>query len=618
MIHNGIIKPVELIANEETVNTAHPLPVTVVGGGASDGAIVDGVTGTIKATVFDYANSNPLAVVLRDPSGDYVAVGGGTQYTEDAVAPADPTGTALVMTRDDQLSAVTEAEGDWSRARGTSKGALWVAIPDAAGDPITSFGGGTQYTEGDVDASITGNALMLEGAANTLVAAPGTAADGLLVNLGANNDITVASLPLPTGASTSALQTQPGVDIGDVTINNGTGASAVNIRDGGNSITVDATSWPLPTLAATSTQQSDGTQKTQIVDSGFSSIDSVFGVSGRALQVSDYDALTSLLDIEISTTSLSVNQLNGAQKTQITNSGGTAVSLGGGTEATALRVTVATDSTGVLSVDDNGASLTIDNPILSVVGGGTEATAQRVTIATDSTGVLSVDDNGGNLSIDDGGNSITVDYATTGSGNATGALRVELANNGTGVLATLGTITNVVHVDDNTGSLTVDNNGTFAVQAVGTKSNNAVVPGATNLGTLPAIATVAVPAYTEGNQVALSTDLTGQLRISGSISASTSANVKDVDADAGYVNGDTGKSLTQTPDGRLRVAIAALVSDAVQSYTDGSIRSLSLSGDGRLRVITASESYNFTPWGGGETWGSDDSYINGSHPLCAW
>lgn len=51
--------------------------------------------------------------------------------------------------------------------------------------------------------------------------------------------ITAASLPLPTGAATAALQTQPGVDIGDVTINNGAGAAAVNIQDGGNSITVD-------------------------------------------------------------------------------------------------------------------------------------------------------------------------------------------------------------------------------------------------------------------------------------------------------------------------------------------------------------------------------------------
>lgn len=45
--------------------------------------------------------------------------------------------------------------------------------------------------------------------------------------------------PLPTGAATEAKQTQPGVDIGDVTINNAGGLSAVTIQDGGNSITVD-------------------------------------------------------------------------------------------------------------------------------------------------------------------------------------------------------------------------------------------------------------------------------------------------------------------------------------------------------------------------------------------
>jgi hypothetical protein len=49
------------------------------------------------------------------------------------------------------------------------------------------------------------------------------------------------TISLPTGAATSALQTQPGVDIGDVTVNNASGGSAVNIQDGGNSITVDGT-----------------------------------------------------------------------------------------------------------------------------------------------------------------------------------------------------------------------------------------------------------------------------------------------------------------------------------------------------------------------------------------
>lgn len=41
---------------------------------------------------------------------------------------------------------------------------------------------------------------------------------------------------------------------------------------------------------------------------------------------------------------------------------------GGGTEATALRVTIATDSTGVLSVDDNGASLTVDGTVTANAG----------------------------------------------------------------------------------------------------------------------------------------------------------------------------------------------------------------------------------------------------------
>ena len=58
-------------------------------------------------------------------------------------------------------------------------------------------------------------------------------------NFPATQPISAASLPLPTGAATSALQTQPGVDIGDVTVNNGSGAAAVPIQDGGNSVTVD-------------------------------------------------------------------------------------------------------------------------------------------------------------------------------------------------------------------------------------------------------------------------------------------------------------------------------------------------------------------------------------------
>jgi len=206
-----------------------------------------------------------------------------------------------------------------------AKGALAVEILDGSGNQITSFGSGTQYTEGDVDATITGTAALMEVSSNTLQPIQGSVAGGLLVDLGTNNDVSLnagvnnigdvdiasvpaplsttgggteatalrvtlatdstgvvsvddnggsltvdsaqlpsalaaggglkvegvaggvavpisaAALPLPSGAATSALQTQPGVDIGDVTVNNGAGASAVNVQDGGNSITVDGT-----------------------------------------------------------------------------------------------------------------------------------------------------------------------------------------------------------------------------------------------------------------------------------------------------------------------------------------------------------------------------------------
>lgn len=66
-----------------------------VGTGVGSSTIADGSSTSIKASVLDYTNSNPLAVRLTDTSGDYVAAGAGTQYANgDAVA--TPTGTAVL------------------------------------------------------------------------------------------------------------------------------------------------------------------------------------------------------------------------------------------------------------------------------------------------------------------------------------------------------------------------------------------------------------------------------------------------------------------------------------------------------------------------------------------
>jgi len=123
---------------------------------------------------------------------------------------------------------------------------------------VTGGGGGTEYTEGATDASITGGAILWEDAADTLRAV--SAAKPLPVDLGTNNDVTVtgtvdlgatdnavldtiAAKDFATQTTLAAINAKlvTGTDIGDVTINNAAGASAVNIQDGGNTITVDGT-----------------------------------------------------------------------------------------------------------------------------------------------------------------------------------------------------------------------------------------------------------------------------------------------------------------------------------------------------------------------------------------
>ena len=106
---------------------------------------------------------------------------------------------------------------------------------------------------------------------------------------------------------------------------------------------------------------------------------------------------------------------------------------------------------------------------------------------------------------------------------------------------------------------------------VGTLTHNGAAPSTTNVGALTGLANAAAPTYTEGRQVLLSTDLTGALRITGSISAtnpSVSATGSAPPASATYVGGS--------------------VTTAAPTYTTGQLSGLSLQTDGSLRVaVTA-------------------------------
>ncbi len=66
----------------------------------------------------------------------------------------------------------------------------------------------------------------------------------------------------------------------------------------------------------------------------------------------------------------------------------------------------------------------------------------------------------------------------------------------------------------------------------------------------------------------------------------------------------------------LGVLMQAIASDAAPGYPPDTVRPLSVTTDGRLRVVTADESFNMAPWSHPNEFGSDIDEI--THPLCAW
>ena len=247
--------------------------LAVQGGGAmgADGAILDGASPTIKATVLDLTNSNPLAVRLVDSNGDGVALsgggGGGTEYTEDAASIADPIGGQLMGRRRDSLSVETSADGDVTALNVTGKGELYVKQTDAV--PVTDNGGSltvdgtvnvgnfpatqpvsiaaTVTTDvSDRDARLLGRAKILDSAGTVIDPAlkgqlPAALVSGRLdVNIG-------ASIAIPVTDNAGSLTVDGTVTVQD-------GGNVISVDDAAGSLTVDA---PVGTPVAA--RLSDGT-----------------------------------------------------------------------------------------------------------------------------------------------------------------------------------------------------------------------------------------------------------------------------------------------------------------------------------------------------------------------
>lgn len=170
--------------------------------------------------------------------------GGGTEYTEDIASPADPVGGAVLLRRRDTPASEASAAGDWVAQNATQYGAGYVQILTSAGAFVDSFGGGVQYTEGDIDTTITGTALMWEDISNTLVVA--SAAKPLPVDVGSG----AVNTELPDAAFLADNTANPSVPgVGAYMMGfDGTNwdrvrapGGVVEVSDAGGSLTVDGT-----------------------------------------------------------------------------------------------------------------------------------------------------------------------------------------------------------------------------------------------------------------------------------------------------------------------------------------------------------------------------------------
>lgn len=170
--------------------------------------------------------------------------------------------------------------------------------------------------------------------------------------------------------------------------------------------------------------------------------------------------------------------------------------IGGGTEAAALRVTIASNSTGVLSVDDNGASLTVDGTVAATQSGtwtvdlGATDNAVLDAIAASLAGTLTV-----------GAHAVT---------NA-GTFAVQAAQSGTWNVGTVTTVTTVSTVTNVAAIGTSVTPGTSAAH-LGKAEDAAHSSGDTGVFMLAVRSdTAAATGQTDGDYTALVTDSTGKL-----------------------------------------------------------------------------------------------------------
>lgn len=319
------------------------------------------------------------------------------------------------------------------------------------------------------------------------VATPITAdADGLLVNLGANNDVTVASLPLPSGASTSAKQDTQTTALQAI-------QTAVEIIDnfisGSKGLVTEDNSAAILTAVQTIDNFISGARGLVTEDNSASilaalqTIDNfISGSRGLVTEDNSAAALVALQAIQAAVQgTLTVGshavtnagtfavQVDGAALTSLQLIDDAVYTDGSGTPAKALGI-AGTDGTNpqIIKTDTEG-ELQVD-VLSSALPTGASTAANQTTMIGHLDGVegllTTIDADTSALAGAVSGTEVQVDIVSSAlpTGAATAANQLPdghnvTVDNSTGAAA--------VNIQDGGNSITVDNGGTFAVQESG-------------------------------------------------------------------------------------------------------------------------------------------------------
>lgn len=389
--------------------------------------------------------------------------------------------------------------------------AVGVAIVDSSGNQISSFGGGTQYIDGGVPpAHPTGNTIEWSD--------------------GSNWQTVSTAKPLPVTATFSPSGTQ---DVNLTKIAGSSIALGQTTMSASLPVTIASNQASIPVAA---TLSAETTKVIGTVNQGTSPwVSSGGGTAGSAASgVMTIQGIASMTPVQVS---------------QATASNLNATVVGTGTFVT--QATLAAETTKVIGVtrtaDGSGNLLTSTANALDI----NIKSGNPTTIAATQSGTWTVQPgNTANTTawkVDGSAVTQPVSYATTGSGTATGALRVELPTNGTGVIATVGAVTAI------TNALPAGTNGIGKLT-----SNSGVTIGAVEIASAQTLATV-----------------TNVATIGTSVTPGTAAANLGKAEDAAHTTGDVG------------VFSLAVRNDTLADVTNTTADYSQISADLKGRVMTA-------------------------------